>query len=113
MESPTAASPSLPPNKSIFSEQDVSRVALRRHSVDKASRSGSISLKPTENRELANENNILHKENERKEHRIQALTKEIQSLRVTHSNDQVSEFPHVPNSGNPLSEGIKVNGEHH
>ncbi len=90
MQSPAPSSPSIraenSPVRQFLRDRDLSRSSSLRRGQ---SFNNNAARRPSETRELSNEISILHKENEHKEHRISALTKEIQSLRVTHHNDQV------------------------
>lgn len=95
MESPSPASPTYRMEHSmegqLLPNQQVSKVSSRRMSITMGTKKSTTEelSKPSKAREISNEINILHKDNEHKERRIQALTKEIQGLRITHNTDQV------------------------
>lgn len=95
MESPGPASPSYRMEHSTeelsLPNQQISKVSTRRLSLSTGLKKSLIEdmTKPSKVREISSEINILHKDNNYKERKIQSLTKEIQTLRITHNTDQV------------------------
>jgi hypothetical protein len=74
-------------DKSPERYNEISRTSSRKLSVSSDDGRGI-----TQARELLHQNEILLKENERKDRKIVALTKEIQNLRILHNNDEVYLF---------------------
>jgi hypothetical protein len=87
LSSPVSPSDSFLSRKDKSPERftEISRTSSRRLSTNSDDGRGI-----TQARELIHQNEILLKENERKDRKIISLSKEIQNLRILHNNDEVS-----------------------